>query len=84
VQGSRHRGNIGKWEKIQVPPEFQCSGQVDMEDCRMLSTQCRVGGWLCEAMDPSSAGGGQGAVLGTGFPAPGIPYTDGHCGRAEN
>ena len=43
-----------------------------------------VGVWLCEATDPSLAGGGQGAVLGTRFPALGIPYTDGHLGKAEN
>jgi hypothetical protein len=39
---------------------------------------------LCEATDPSSVSGGQGAVLGTRFPALGIPYTDGHLRRAEN
>ena len=30
----------------------------------MLSMPPWVGVWLCEAIDPSSAGGGQGAVLG--------------------
>jgi hypothetical protein len=43
-----------------------------------------VGVCLCEAMDPSSTGGGQGAVLGTRFAALGIPYTDRHHGRADN
>jgi hypothetical protein len=35
-------------------------------------------------MYPSSAGGGQGAVLDTRFLASGIPDTTGHRGRAEN
>jgi hypothetical protein len=35
-------------------------------------------------LDPSLAGCGQGAVLGTRFSASGIPDTTGHCGRAEN
>jgi hypothetical protein len=50
----------------------------------MLSTQTQVDVWLCEATDPSSAGGGQGAVLGNRFSASGIPGKDGHQGRAEN
>jgi hypothetical protein len=43
-------------------------------------------GW-CLAMGnhgPQLAGGRQGAVLGTRFPALGIPYNDGYWGRAEN
>ena len=43
-----------------------------------------MGDWLREATDPSSVGGGQGAVLGTRFSASGIPDTTGHRGRAEN
>jgi hypothetical protein len=43
-----------------------------------------VGDWLREATDPSSVGGGQGAVLGTRFSASGIPDTTEHCGRAKN
>jgi hypothetical protein len=35
-------------------------------------------------LDPSSAGGEQGAVLGTRFSALSIPDTAGHHGRAEN
>ena len=35
-------------------------------------------------LNPSSAGGGQGAVLDTRFSASGIPDTAGHHGRAEN
>ena len=50
----------------------------------MLSTQPMVRVWLWEAMDPSSAGDRQGAVLGTRFPASGIPYTSGHRRRVEN
>ena len=42
------------------------------KDCHMLST------------DPSSVGGGQGAVIGTKLSASGIPDTVGHRRRAEN
>ena len=35
-------------------------------------------------LDPSSAGGGRGAVLDTRFSVLGIPDTAGYCGRAEN
>jgi hypothetical protein len=80
-QGRRDKGSGRK----PVPPlEFPHSGQADREDCHTLSTWPQVGVWLCEAMDPSSGGDGQGAGLGTRFPASGIPYTDGHHRRVEN
>jgi hypothetical protein len=50
----------------------------------MLSTLPWLGVWLCEATDPSSSDGGQEAVLGSRFPASGIPYTTGHQGRDGN
>jgi hypothetical protein len=43
-----------------------------------------VGVWLCEATGFSSAGGGQGAVLGTRFSALGIPDTTGHLRIPKN
>jgi hypothetical protein len=42
------------------------------KDCHTLSTWPLVGVWLWEATDRSSARSGQGAVLGTRFPASGI------------
>ena len=58
-------------EKTRVLPEFQCSGLADMEGLPQAFHAARgeVGVWLCEATDPSSAGVGQGAVLGTRFPS---------------
>ena len=44
-------------------------------------------GWVSgcgKPLDPSSAGGGQGAVLGTRFSDSGIPDTAGHFRKAEN
>jgi hypothetical protein len=64
--------------------ENPLGGQMHPEDCHMLSMLPQVGVWLWEATDPSSAGGGQRAVLGTRFSALGIPDTTGHCRRAEN
>ena len=49
-----------------------------------ISTCLQVDVWLWEATDPSSVGGGQGAVLGTRFSASGIPDTAGYRGRDEN
>jgi hypothetical protein len=64
--------------------ETRIPEQAMRKDYHMLSTLPQVGVWHCEATDPSSAGGGQGAVLGTRFLALGIPYDDGHHRRAEN
>jgi hypothetical protein len=58
-------------ERTRVPPEFRCSGQAEAGG---LPHVAWVGIWLCEATDPSSAGGGQVAVLGTRFPASSIPH----------
>jgi hypothetical protein len=69
---------VGRQErilKIICPSSGECQGQ-----------EAGVVGWGAgrgEAMAPSSVSGGQGAVLGIRFPASGIPYTDGHQGRAE-
>jgi hypothetical protein len=62
------------------PASRQCSGKGRPHAFLVAP----VGVWLWEAMDPSSAGGGQGAVLDTRFSASGIPDTAGHHGRAEN
>jgi hypothetical protein len=59
-------------------------GRQTRKDCCTLSKRPQVDVWLCEAKDPSSAGGGQLAVLGTRFSASGIPDTAGYLGRAEN
>jgi hypothetical protein len=42
--------------KTRIPLEFQCSGQVDVEDCCLLSTWPQVGVRLWEAMDSSPLG----------------------------
>ena len=43
----------GKKGGGREPPDFQCSGQADTEDCCLLSMQPWVGVWLCEATNPS-------------------------------
>jgi hypothetical protein len=83
----RGKGRRGIKRVGENPESHQSSGALGgqkWKDCRTLSMRPRVGVWLWEAMYPSSEGGGQGAVLGTRFPASGIPYTDGHHRRAEN
>ena len=54
---------------------------------RIGRTAAHSPGWVSGCGKPqnsSSAGGGQGAVLGTRFSASGIPDSAGHEGRAEN
>ena len=81
----RGRGvNKGSWGKPSSCQSSSALGGRTWKDCPTLSTLPWVGVWLCEATGPSSAGGGQGAVLGTRFSALGIPDTTGHRGRAEN
>jgi hypothetical protein len=66
---------VGKRWSGRKPASHQSSsvlGGWTQKDCRKLSTQPGVGVWLWEATDPSSAGGGQGAVLGTRFSVLGI------------
>ena len=46
-------GERGKWERTRVPPEFWCSGWVDLRGLHTLSTRPWVGVWLCEATDPT-------------------------------
>lgn len=81
----RGRGvNKGSWGKPSSCQSSSALGGRTWKDCPTLSTLPWVGVWLCEATGPSSAGGGQGAVLGTRFSALGIPDTTGYQGSAEN
>jgi hypothetical protein len=84
MQGREHRGIKGEWEKTCVPPEFWCSGWADAEGLPHAFHTTLCGYLPVGSLDPSSVGGGQGAVLGTRFSALSIPDTTGHRGRAEN
>jgi hypothetical protein len=68
----REHGGKREWERIRVLPEFPCSVLVKQKDFCTLFMWPQVGVWLWEATDPSSASGGQGAVLGNRFSDLGI------------
>jgi hypothetical protein len=43
IVGAVGVGERGKWERAHIPPEFQCSGWADVEDCCILSMWPWVG-----------------------------------------
>jgi hypothetical protein len=82
--GCRVLGNKGGGRKPAFHQSSGALGGQTQETGACFPCGPRVVSGYGKPLDPSSAGGGKGTVLGTRFSVSGIPDTAGHLRRAEN
>ena len=82
--GCRVLGNKGGGRKPAFHQSSGALGGQTQETGACFPCGPRVVSGCGKPLDPSSAGGGKGTVLGTRFSVSGIPDTAGHLRRAED